>query len=287
MFDKIILGTVQLGLNYGINNSVGKPTLENSMAILEEAYQNQILNLDTSDLYGESQEVIARFPHKKAFKIFSKFSLENNSSIEYHLDRTLKTLGMERIEAYSFHRIEDFFKYDNQTEVEKVKKSGKVKYIGVSLYSNDQLNAAINTPYLDIIQLPLNLLDHKKMKDGLIEKAKEKGKIVHVRSVYLQGLFFKKMHELTGNLKGLKKNLTMIHELAAKNAMTIEELALGYVLNLKSIDGVLIGVETAEQLKRNEEIIKKINFNSNLIQKIEDIIVEDRVLLNPSVWRLA
>lgn len=286
MFDKIILGTVQLGLSYGINNSVGKPTLKNSLAILDQAFENQMVNLDTSDLYGESQDVIARSSHKKDFKIFSKFSLEDNMSICTHLDQTLKTLGLEQIEGYSFHRIDDFFKFNQMEEVVKLKTSGKCKYLGVTVYTNDQLRSAIESPFIDLIQLPLNLLDHEKMKEGLIELAKAKGKLIHIRSVFLQGLFFKKLHELTGNLKSLRKNLGQIHELAQKFGLSIEELALGYVLNLKNIDGVLIGVETVEQLKRNQEIIRNIKYSDLIKNKIEEIIVEDRVMLNPAVWRL-
>lgn len=286
MLEKIILGTVQLGLNYGINNSTGKPTLKNSLAILNEAYQTQILNLDTSDSYGESQDVISRFSKKREFKIFSKFSLEDGKSLASHLEQTLKILGLEQVEGYSFHRIEDFFNYKDQREVEALKASGKVKFLGVSLYSNDQLKQAIESPFIDLIQLPLNLLDNLKMKDGLIELAKSKGKTIHIRSVFLQGLFFKKAHQLTGNLKPLKKNLSQINEIAQKNVLTVEELALGYALNLKHIDGVLIGVENLEQLKRNEEIIKNLKYNFSLNNKIEEIVVEDRVLLNPSVWSL-
>ena len=75
MLSKLILGTVQLGLNYGVNNSSGKPTLDTAFNILNLAYESGIRTFDTAEAYGDSQEVIGRyikqFPNKK-FKIITK-----------------------------------------------------------------------------------------------------------------------------------------------------------------------------------------------------------------------
>ena len=52
------LGTVQLGLNYGIHNDSGKPSLETSFRILNAAMEAGINTLDTAAGYGNSEEVI-------------------------------------------------------------------------------------------------------------------------------------------------------------------------------------------------------------------------------------
>ena len=44
MNKKLILGTVQFGLDYGINNSLGKPSQKNIARILDHAYQNGMSN---------------------------------------------------------------------------------------------------------------------------------------------------------------------------------------------------------------------------------------------------
>ena len=44
MLEKLILGTVQLGVNYGINNSEGKPSLEKSFDILNMAYERNFID---------------------------------------------------------------------------------------------------------------------------------------------------------------------------------------------------------------------------------------------------
>jgi aryl-alcohol dehydrogenase-like predicted oxidoreductase len=286
MLNKIILGTVQLGLNYGINNLSGKPTLKKALGILETAYLAGINQLDTSDLYGDSQEVIAKFVHKKEMRIFTKFSLEKNPSIRFHLESTLTRLGVDAIEGYSFHRLDDYLSFTNWKEVEVLKKEGKVKSFGVSLYTNDQLKMAISNPNIDIIQLPLNLLDHEKMKQGLIQRARDQKKKVHARSVYLQGLFFKDLDTLTGNIVELKKDLEFLQQIARANHLSLEELAMGYVMNLQNIDGVLIGVENEAQLNENISLIKYSKMNKSLLSQIESNHVTNPSLLNPSLWRV-
>ena len=75
---KLILGTVQLGKDYGINNTTGQPNFLQSQAILTTAYDNNIRFLDTAESYGKSHQVARDF-HKtntdKRFKVFSKLNL--------------------------------------------------------------------------------------------------------------------------------------------------------------------------------------------------------------------
>ena len=63
MFDKLILGTVQLGVDYGINNEIGKPSIADALSILEYAYKKKIRFLDTAEAYGDAQKIIGK-PNK-------------------------------------------------------------------------------------------------------------------------------------------------------------------------------------------------------------------------------
>ena len=52
--NKIVLGTAQFGLDYGINNQNGKIVDSQVESILNLALDNEILNLDTAAAYGSS-----------------------------------------------------------------------------------------------------------------------------------------------------------------------------------------------------------------------------------------
>ena len=57
---KLVLGTVQFGINYGINNTSGQVPLSEVVEILKIATKAGIKTLDTSSGYGESEMVLGK-----------------------------------------------------------------------------------------------------------------------------------------------------------------------------------------------------------------------------------
>ena len=55
------LGTVQLGMNYGIANTTGQPAEEESFAMLGAALKGGVSSIDTARVYGNSEDVIGHF----------------------------------------------------------------------------------------------------------------------------------------------------------------------------------------------------------------------------------
>ena len=195
MDDKLILGTVQFGLRYGINNSVGKPEKESVFDILSYAYENGIRYLDTAELYGNAHELIGEF-HKlhptKKFNIITKFPHNFKDTLNHKINSYLCQLDIDYLEAILFHSYDSYINYKNQLiDLVKLKRKS-VKFIGVSVYTNEQMNVVINDINIDIIQIPFNLFDNLNLRGELIIKAKSNNKIIHTRSAFLQGLFFMK-----------------------------------------------------------------------------------------------
>ena len=76
-FSKIILGTVQLGMPYGLGEWKDEVMPESvAFSILDEAWASGINTLDTANSYGLSEERIAKFLRlnpQKSFHVISKF----------------------------------------------------------------------------------------------------------------------------------------------------------------------------------------------------------------------
>src|SRR5690349_10738622 len=147
---KIILGTVQFGLNYGINNPAGKPTMDKALEILSFAQSNGINTLDTAEGYGNAIEIIGSYHHSHPhFKVISKFSTDND--IEADCIASLKKAGVQLFEAYLFHSFNNFLsaKKTALPVLSRLKAAGSINKIGVSLYNNEELETAINTPEID------------------------------------------------------------------------------------------------------------------------------------------
>lgn len=286
MKQKLILGTVQLGLSYGINNKTGRPDIEESFQILDTALENNISMLDSADAYGNSLEVIGTYFEKKpdSFRIVSKFVNDNQKSIREKLSATLDTLHIKRVYSYMYHRFSDYESGSVKNELNTLKEEGLLEKIGVSVYGLNELSAVVDDPQIEVIQLPYNVFDSSQEKIDLLANAKKKGKEIHVRSVFLQGLFFKKPEELTGNLTALSKPLTLFHEAIQEHNISVMEACLNHACNNPSIDHVIVGVERAEQLKENLSAVIG-HLPEAVNNKLKSIYVEDTGLLNPSNWK--
>ena len=104
--NKLILGTVQMGLPYGINNNLGKISLHNSIEILEYAFNNGIETLDSAESYGNAHEVIGIFHNEnpdKIFKVITKLPHQINVDIVEKVDRYLKELNITQLDTLMFH----------------------------------------------------------------------------------------------------------------------------------------------------------------------------------------
>lgn len=273
---KLVLGTVQFGLQYGVN-SAGRPSEEAVKGILAEAAKGGITTLDTSSAYGNSEEILGEcITTKENFKIVSKYP-KGETPVAEMFNGSLKRLKVNKLYGYFLHHFEV---YKNNSKVwdefRALKESGKVQKIGFSLYTPEELQFILNhkSPF-DLIQVPFNIFDKKFLP--YMKELHEKGIEIHVRSTFLQGLFFKEREALPEKLKPMKKYLLQLDEFSKKSGLSISEIALNYNLQNPYIDGVLIGVDNVEQLKMNLASVKDTSIDI-------EIEVKEQELLNPVNW---
>ena len=57
---KLVLGTVQFGLDYGINNAMGQVPIDEVKDILNFAKKSGITSLDTASGYGNSEQILGK-----------------------------------------------------------------------------------------------------------------------------------------------------------------------------------------------------------------------------------
>ena len=285
MKSKVVLGTAQFGLDYGVNNLVGRLSEAQVFKILDLAKQFEIQELDTADGYGEAVNILKNYLKKNpdSFTLTSKFSNPDKSKFLEIFNESLIKLGIECLDVYYFHKFSEFLDFKQFETIRFLKKSSKLNFLGVSIYSNDELEAAIESPEVDVIQLPFNVLDRSTRKIKLLKKAKLKNKRIYARSVFLQGLFFMDPARLSVQLLPLREQLLKVRLLASENGMSLHEFCLNYVLHKDYIDRVLIGVDSELHLTENLNSIHS-DFSDELTQHIESIDITDVKLLDPRGW---
>lgn len=286
--DKLILGTVQMGLPYGINNPKGKVDFNESMHVLGKAFDEGIRILDSAESYGNAHDVIGKFHSLNpttSFKVITKIpSKVEPDQIRKKTEGYLLELGVQELEALMFHSYSSYAQSPEAVlRLVALKQEKMVRSIGVSIYTNEEFARVIDDPEIDLIQLPFNLLDNNTLRGQLIFRAKQKGKMVHTRSAFLQGLFFKNIDDNSSVVGLLKQQLQRIHDIAREEDISIQSLALSYCLAQEEIDMVLIGVDSVEHLNSNIQAAS-FHMTTEIIDRIEAIQIEDINLLNPSLW---
>lgn len=292
VLNKLVLGTVQLGLPYGVNNSIGQPTLQEACSLLQLAYERGIRYLDTAEAYGNSQSVIGTYHSKhkaESFSVITKYSGQQSgadgNNFKSHFLKNLDTLSISSLDAYLFHNFDVYRNFEYWGVLETLVKENYLKQIGVSVYTNEQALAASSDERISVVQLPFNLLDNFNRRGEVLQTLKQKGKEVHIRSVFLQGLFYKNRHNL-GKLSPLKENLLQLDSLAQSYNVSIGTLALAYCLKQPCIDKVLIGVETKSQLLDNTRMAIEVNnVDDGMFSTIDAIETAVPHLLNPVNWQ--
>ncbi|MDB4024203.1 aldo/keto reductase [Flavobacteriaceae bacterium] len=289
MSSKLILGTVQFGLKYGINNTIGKPKKNEVLNLLKVAYSSGIRVLDTAEAYGNAHQLIGNY-HKKQdnfkFKIITKFPHQiKHNLIKSKVLEYLDLMNVNTVDVMMFHSFDSFqSNYNALDTLNELKSDGLIKNIGVSVYTNAQLKSLLNEDLITVVQLPFNLLDNFNVRGDLINQLKIKGKIIHTRSAFLQGLFFKNTSDDISIVQALKPHLKTLNKITKKQGCSMEELALSYCIKQNNIDNVIIGVDSISQLNAN---IKAAAYevNEEAFKCIDNIYVKNLDLLNPSLWK--
>jgi aryl-alcohol dehydrogenase-like predicted oxidoreductase len=282
---KLALGTVQFGLPYGINNQNGIPDDTTMSGILDLAYNSGIRLLDTAVAYGNSEERIAALS-KSEFNVVSKFSeVQNRIEFEVSLKASLKKLNTQYLYGYIAHNADNIIQFPGIWE-EMVRSRDEleaVKKIGCSLYTTKQLEDLLNMGFVpDLVQLPYSLLDRKF--ENYLTELKKMNVEIHIRSVFLQGLYFMNPDQLPFKLQPLKNTLAYLHSLCQRFETSICCLALNYVYKNPNVDFVVIGIDSSIQLAQNLNIVNE-DLDPDLMNLVNDISVSNPELLHPGNWK--
>lgn len=307
--NKLVLGAAQLGLNYGVSNIHGKPSLETSRRLIKTAIVNGVEFIDTARAYGNSEEVIRHSLSDGwqgrahiVTKIMPLEHLSENASpsvidafVDASLYRSMVSLGVQKIDTMLLHRACDLNNWNGRVWKRLIEHQdeGRVQNLGVSVQSVDELLQSLDVDTVSHIQLPFNILD-RRWDDyfSYIEKAKsERNLTIHVRSVLLQGLLvnrdiktWRRAHiddpiPVWEWLDGMQEEF---------QRSSLADLCIGFVAGMPWVDGIVIGVETIEQLLENLKLLGGLPLSDLQIEIARRSRPKvDLESVNPALWKAA
>lgn len=292
------LGTVQLGLSYGINNADGKPSQETANAILDCAMASGINTLDTAGAYGDSEVVIGNWlktvaPEKRPFIVTKAAGLDHSSLENLRKDlfgrvqASKARLGVERLDLLMLHHFDDYLcDKDNVRRVmQELKAAGEVRFIGTSAYSHHDYGEIAATGF-DAVQIPLNLFDWKQIENGGLKKLEESGMMIFVRSVYLQGLVFMDPLKLPEKMAFCQPTLEKFQALCREFDVSPAVLALSYVLSVPGVTSVVLGCQTPQQVENNCGMIaNRLDLTATHMEALRKAFADTpRRVIDPRIW---
>ena len=281
--NRLVIGTANFGQKYGLEKiQVNSKEIKK---ILNYAWKKNIRYIDTANFYGETEKLIGKINDKK-FKFISKIKINqklinNPKLIEYSVIKTLKNLKIKKLYALLIHNP-NFLIRDKKKkiikEINKLQSRGFLEKIGASIYSNNEIRYLLKNYKMNIIQLPSNIFD-RRLKNLGWEKILKKNKIeIHVRSIFLQGLFLNK--KKLNYFKKWKENFKNFENWTKTKGISRVQACINYVYSQKKINKIVIGVDKLNKFKEILNIKIK-----RRIKHPQFIFKNENQLINPTKWK--
>jgi spore coat polysaccharide biosynthesis protein SpsF (cytidylyltransferase family)/aryl-alcohol dehydrogenase-like predicted oxidoreductase len=304
---KLVLGTAQLGGDYGIANTTGQPSSSQCQQLIKTAIANGVMYLDTAHGYGNSEAMIGgslKDGWEGRAKIITKLSpLQDcaqdlpsvvlNAFVDASIYKSCTSLRVQKIDVLMLHRASHISDWNGAVwqRLLELKLAGVIRELGVSIQSPEELSKVLKNEEIRYIQLPFNLLDWRwdSIIPTILSIKAERKLTIHVRSALLQGLLpsLDDCHWLRANVDNpvLIKDWLSDQVRICQRAGVVD-LCLSYVNALAWVDGIAIGMENMSQLIANINYFNLPPMSESQVEKIQRSrprLIETS--LNPALWR--
>ena len=282
--ERIVLGTAQFGIHYGITNLSGKPTKKEIFNILSIAWESGIRGFDTAPGYA-SEKVLGEFIIANGIqndaKVMTKIPAIN-SLLNYHetirssVDNSLKHLGCPIDVLFLHNPADSIFLLEDTNIFELLLHNYPVSTLGVSVYEPDELDKLSSAQFELAFQFPYNVIDRRFEKVNIKEGRR------YGRSIFLQGILASNIALRRSAPKPLNTIHRNYHNELINNQLNPIQFALSFVAKSKYIDKFLFGVEKESQLR---EILSMELIEKKQLSILDKFLVNiDSIWIDPRTW---
>ena len=292
----ITLGSVQLGMAYGVANTLGQPTEAEAFRILDRAVELGINTIDTARTYGTAEQLIGKWllgRKPSGLRVVTKVPkipvgsiAERKHFVREQIAASQAALGIEPLALVLVHEESDLLDPAVVEEFQSALASGSIESFGASVYQVAVAERLIATTPIAALQVPANIADRRFEQAGLFGAASKLDIAVFVRSVFLQGILLMSPERLPDHLKAFAPFLSALADAARRSGRSILELLITAVRDVPGVTSLVLGVNTASQLEPH--------MRASLAPPLSPAIREDLIqsasripsdILMPTNWR--
>lgn len=288
---KFVLGTVQIGMDYGVSNKSGLMTTEDAADLLECAHAIGCSTLDTAEAYGISEQRLGEIGVER-FDVISKLAhlpADSDDLEKYVYDSVKAMLDRVKVPAFEgvlLHNPRELLVLSEQQVAQtragfdRLKYEGLIRKCGVSVYAPQDLFELSGRFTSDIVQLPCCPLDTRWAQSAIVQEFLQAGVSIHVRSVFLQGLMLMDPDEVPAFFNPWRDLLEQWHAWIRDNEMTPLQACLHLSLHNPMFDKIVVGAQSRAELEQQFETA---NLPLTAVPSL-DFGTSDEAFLNPSRW---
>lgn len=295
---QLCLGTVQFGMDYGIFNQ-SKKDPDYCIQCLDYATQNGISAIDTAAAYGIAEQLTGNFlarrtvPREQLFISTKALPnlLDNCDESNYdrvildNIENSLKALHTDYVDVYFLHSSRYAFRPEILKALYTVKDKGLARNVGVSVYDPDEAWACCSSPFVNYIQIPYSIFDHRMKESDIFDRADFSGCNMDVRTAFVKGLIRLRDTEVPEYLAKAKPILKKLDRLCEETGFSRIDIAMGYIKREKQVNHLVFGIRTLDQLKEDIASFQK-NIPESIFKAIDkEFSGIDADIVVPSLWK--
>lgn len=292
------LGTVELGLQYGIKAEAPPPRAE-AVALLNHAVEKGITYFDTARSYGSAETLIGEsgIGGKPGVIIGTKCGAfyeggedprgeELWQRLTEEVNASLKALQRERLDFLQVHgpSADIIARGELVGVLEELKAQGKVRHFGAATRGKDPSLAAVRSGAFQAIQVGLSILD-QRMRDEVLSEAFTAGLGVVARSVYLKGVLTPHREFLPKHLDVLRARANAVEDFVTRQGLALEEAAVRFAISVPEVSTVLVGTTRKEHIDDAVTFAEKGVLPAPIMAELSAFRLDDEQLVDPKYWK--
>jgi aryl-alcohol dehydrogenase-like predicted oxidoreductase len=223
-----------------------------------------------------------QWPSKPEYKLKDCFPASH--IIEY-TEKSLKNLGVECIDLQQFHVWEDGWADNDEwkSAVEKLKKEGKIRFIGVSVNRGEPDNALrpLSTGLIDAVQVIYNIFDQapvdnlfplcRKLDIGVIARVPfDEGTLTGTltRDTTFPKDDWRSTYFVPENLRASVEHADALRPLIPQG-MSLPEMALRFILENDDVHTIIPGMRKVRHVEANIWVSDRRRLDPSLLKKLK------------------
>lgn len=282
-FARVINGCWQIAAGHG-GNALDEPDLMSRFAALVDA---GFTTFDCADIYTGVEALLGRFiqscPARDKIQVHTKYVPDlpalaqlDRSMVEAGIDRSLKRLGVERLDLVQFHwwdyNIPGYL--DALQVLVSLQEQGKIRHIGLTNFNQKHVQEILDAGFaIASLQLQYSLLD-RRAQNGMSGLCQKHGISMLAYGALAGGLLSQTFHgdrlvdvnnrslvkyrlivEETGGWDLFQRLLSVLDEIARDHGVSIASIASRWVLDQPGVAAVILGTGGRDRSQENQRML--------------------------------